>query len=304
MVTAALQLCDQYNIRVRALIMDGSHPNQSTARLLGANIDIEDFRPSFPHPSTDDTIHIIFDPCHMVKLVRNLFGDYGVLVDPQGKKILWEYLVRLNEIQKVEGLHVANRLRNAHIEFKTQKMNVRLAAQAMSRSVATALDFLRIRGVTQFAGSEATADFLRHVDQLFDRLNASNPRGVGLKAPINLMNLEDTKQILSHSVDYLKALTIPNGQTLISSRRRMGIIGFMTAAEGIMSLAQDLLLREDERFTYFLPYKCSQDHIETLFSMIRQRGGWNNNPNVLQVRSCFFYEFYEVGVLHVFLSPN
>lgn len=285
MVNAGLQLLQQHGIVIRALIMDGSHPNQRTAKLLGANLDFDDFNPSFPHPSTSEAVHIIFDPCHMVKLARNLIGDFGILIDDKGRKIRWEYLKHLNTVQKAEGIHIANRLRDAHIDFKNQKMNVRLAAQVLSRSVATALDFLRLRGDPKFAGSEATSDFLRYMDQLFDRLNASNPRGLGLKAPITSVNLEDTKLTLSTSLEYLKSLRIANGEKVAFTGRRMVIIGFMTAVRGILSLSEELLLRESDRFAYFLPYKCSQDHIETLFSMIRRRGGWNNNPNALQVRS-------------------
>ncbi len=37
-------------------------------------------------------------------------------------------------------------------------------------------------------------------------------------------------------------------------------------------------------FEYLLTYKFSQDHIELLFSCIRAKGGWNNNPNVLQMK--------------------
>lgn len=35
---------------------------------------------------------------------------------------------------------------------------------------------------------------------------------------------------------------------------------------------------------YLLTYRLSQDHLETLFSRIRRRGGWNNNPNSLQFK--------------------
>lgn len=279
---AGLQLLDEYGIQVRAIVMDGSHPNQKTAQLLGVNLDLDDFRPFFPHPTTTEPVYFIFDPCHMMKLIRNLFGDYGVLTDCDGRDIRWEYLVRLNRVQQTEGLHLANRLRNAHIEYKTKKMNVRLAAQVFSQSVAVALDYLRVTGDSRFSGSAATSRFLRHLDQLFDRLNASNPRGLGLKAPINIGNLAETEQILNDSMEYLLKLKIGD-KLVIHSRRRTGVIGFLTAVRAIASLARDILLRRDDSFTYFLPYKCSQDHIETFFAMIRRRGGWNNNPNVLQV---------------------
>ena len=41
---------------------------------------------------------------------------------------------------------------------------------------------------------------------------------------------------------------------------------------------------DDNPFKYLLTYKFSQDHIELLFSCIRGRGGWNNNPNSLQLK--------------------
>ena len=37
-------------------------------------------------------------------------------------------------------------------------------------------------------------------------------------------------------------------------------------------------------FKYLLTYKYSQDHVELLFSCIRSRGGWNNNPSSLQLK--------------------
>ena len=37
-------------------------------------------------------------------------------------------------------------------------------------------------------------------------------------------------------------------------------------------------------FKYVLIYKYSQDHLELLFSWIRSRGRWNNNPSSLQLK--------------------
>ena len=48
-------------------------------------------------------------------------------------------------------------------------MNVSLAAQTLSSSVAAAIDFLpKESQVENFAGSEATTDFIRKVDLAFD----------------------------------------------------------------------------------------------------------------------------------------
>lgn len=39
--------------------------------------------------------------------------------------------------------------------------------------------------------------------------------------------------------------------------------------------------------TYLLGYKFSQDHLETMFGVIRSKGGFNNNPNCAQFKAAF-----------------
>ena len=51
-----------------------------------------------------------------------------------------------------------------------------------------------------------------------------------------------------------------------------------------IEMANQMSLIPDDPFKYLLTYKYSQDHIELLFSCIRSRGGWNNNPNCLQFK--------------------
>lgn len=41
---------------------------------------------------------------------------------------------------------------------------------------------------------------------------------------------------------------------------------------------------DEEPLRYFLTYKTSQDHLELFFFCLRSRGGWNNNPNSLQLK--------------------
>jgi len=38
---------------------------------------------------------------------------------------------------------------------------------------------------------------------------------------------------------------------------------------------------------YVLTYKMSQDHLELFFSAVRSRGGWNNNPSVVQFKAAW-----------------
>ena len=75
------------------------------------------------------------DPPHLIKLTRNTLGDYGTLMDADGGIIKWEYIVKLNELQKQEGFVLANKLKQEHIDFYKNKMKVKLASQVSKGSL-------------------------------------------------------------------------------------------------------------------------------------------------------------------------
>ena len=75
----------------------------------------------------------------MIKLVRNTLGKGLILVDKDGGKISWQFSVELEKIQREEGLRLGNKLKRSHIEFRQQVMKVSFAAQALSKSVADAI---------------------------------------------------------------------------------------------------------------------------------------------------------------------
>ena len=54
-----------------------------------------------------------------------------------------------------------------------------------------------------------------------------------------------------------------------------------------MSIAEELVFRSGNPYKYLLTYKLSQDHLEMFFSCVRARGGFNDNPNTLQLKYVF-----------------
>ena len=50
-------------------------------------------------------------------------------MDSEGRRIKWEHISKLQQIQAEEGLNFANKLGTAHIDSQKQKMKVKLAAQ-------------------------------------------------------------------------------------------------------------------------------------------------------------------------------
>lgn len=54
--------------------------------------------------------------------------------------------------------------------------------------VADAIDFLRTLNHQNFQKSEATTQFVRILDKLFDMMNSRNAYGTGYKSPLTLNN--------------------------------------------------------------------------------------------------------------------
>ena len=96
----------------------------------------------------------------------------------------------LISVQEDLGFSLANSLKQKHILWTKHKMNVRIAAQLLSSSVASATNFLRKQtDPPAFKDSEATTHFIKQVGMIFDMLNSRNPFAKGYKAPITKENL-------------------------------------------------------------------------------------------------------------------
>lgn len=109
----------------------------------------------------------------MIKLVRNCFGAMKVLENSSNDPIKWDFISNLAELQNVEGLHAATKLRNRHLQWSREVMKVRLAVQTISRSVADAITFLRENiQHPSFLVSRATSEFILKFNNLFDIFNS------------------------------------------------------------------------------------------------------------------------------------
>ena len=110
----------------------------------------------------------------MIKLMQNLLGDQKIICYEENgtiQRIKWQYIKALNSIQEDLRLSLANRLKKQHILWTKHKMNVRIAAQTLSFSVASAIDFLwEQTDLPEFKGSEATTHFIKQVDMIFDHV--------------------------------------------------------------------------------------------------------------------------------------
>lgn len=72
---------------------------------------------SFKHPVSNGEIYIIWDPYHMLKLVRNTLGDKKIMFNGT-RDIEWKYVSKLQDIAEEEGIHLGVKICSPHIEFQ------------------------------------------------------------------------------------------------------------------------------------------------------------------------------------------
>ncbi len=187
LVRTALGMAAEAGLRVWSVTTDGTSVNISMFRELGCNFttSLQTMITKFKHPTQDYFVYAVLDPCHMLKLARNALGHLGSFLDNDNNRIGWNFFSALNNIQESEGLNLANKLSSKHLQYEKHKMNVKLAAQTLSSSVADAIEFLdSSMKLKQFQDSKGTVNFVRAVDRLFDMLNSRNPMAKGFKQPL------------------------------------------------------------------------------------------------------------------------
>ena len=88
LVKTALHQLSDVGVKTLSVTSDCPATNWSTYKILGAVFDPENLKPSFKHPSNDDqTVQVIFDSCHLIKLIRNCWSDFGIILDPENRPI-------------------------------------------------------------------------------------------------------------------------------------------------------------------------------------------------------------------------
>ena len=120
LIKDCIGLLSSNGLNAMALVLDGSFANRSSVVHLGCKMkDPQDIQTWFPHPdNASKRIYVVFDVCHMIKLMRNLLGDKKILcqeIDRKSHKIEWSYIEALNNLQEDLGFSLANKLKKQHI---------------------------------------------------------------------------------------------------------------------------------------------------------------------------------------------
>lgn len=281
-----LELVDEIGAKVFSITFDGAPVNLSMCSNLGAKFDLNSLTPWFLNPLTQKKIYVFWDACHMLKLVRNTLGDKEILLEGDGNTIKWEHLKKLFELQQSEGLHAGTKLTKNHLNFQDNRMNVKLAAQTLSQRVHDAITFVNQIGVQGFDDTMGTAKFCLMFNNMFDLLNCRNKfsKKNVYNIPIDVHSFDNLKKSSQEFESYIMSLKNESGTPILQTNRKTGFLGFIICMRNLFNLFVDLNKEGQE---YLLSFKLSQDPLETFFSAIRSRGGFNNNPNAQQFESAY-----------------
>lgn len=293
LVSHCIDVLTKTGVTIVSLTFDGCPTNINMVKILGCGLYADNFNTSFKVDGVANTISIIPDPAHMVKLIRNAFGEKRQFIDMDGGVIDFEYINKLLILQEDEGCHLANKLKKQHVFYSRQKMKVKLATQLLSRSVSEALTFCRDKlELPAFKDSGPTIKFIKYFNDAFDILNSRSINQYGKSKAICKKNIIEIKEFYEEFSNYIKKLKLvenKNGQIthvlILKSARKNGFLGFLICFESLNSLYNNYLM--PDLIDYICFYKLSQDHIELFFGTIRSHGGHNDNPTARQFRSAY-----------------
>lgn len=261
-----------------SIAFDGLPTNFSACALLGASFDIEDFRPFFPNPDNSKRISIILDPPHCIKLIRNFLAEKENLRDGNNNLVKWSYFEKL--VTSNSEL-VTHKMTKNHINFHSNKMNVKIAAQTLSLSVAKSMELLLRNGDKSFSNAAGTINFVKNFNKAFDIFNSKHPDSSNIfKRGLNLQYADKIFQFLDYFSGYIKSLKY-KGNSILKSERKTGFLGFLINIETIRYFYNEFVL--NSKIENILFFFFGQDLLESLFGRIRSMLGRNTNPTVEQL---------------------
>lgn len=272
--------------RFVSLTADGLFANLTVAETLGAKFD--ENRTYFLSPTySEHKIYIIFDAPHMLKLVRKHFCLDKIYHNEQ--LVDWNLVRVLSEKQSSDNFNLCNKLSKLHIDWHQKPMNVRLAAETISQSVANALEQLHRDGYPDFENATATVEFIKTFDNVFNVMNfAEKNRRDGFKQPICDETAEQIFSFGEKFKEYVNELEIrmkTKRLPILKSRSKMGFFGFYHNFTSLKGIYEDFV--QNGPLKEFYTFQFSQDHLETFFSLVRNCQGRNDNPNAVELRSAF-----------------
>lgn len=255
------------SFNVVACVSDCGASNVGLWKVLGVDI----INTSFKHPISNNNIYMFADVPHLLKLLRNWLLDKGF-------KLKDNSVLNKNPLQALVALtdsevNACWKINQKHIDVeKTNRQNVRLAAQLLSNNVSTAL--LRYKPGEDKVMAENLGHFIGDIDLWFDIFNSYVPKGTVPSKNAYGINLKNQNDHLKKMYELIYDMRVVGKNTLMTFQK-----GMLMSIISLQKLFEDMKTTLDIK--YICTHKLNQDSLENFFFQIRSRGGPDEHPTPL-----------------------
>ena len=276
LLTSFIGKVEEAGLIVRAVVCDQGSNNQN---MMYKHLKVSKDRPYFN--LNNNAIHTFFDTPHLLKNTRSNLKKTGYTVG--GRPVDWKWILEFYEQDKKLPVRSAPKLTDRHLHLPPfTSMNVRLAAQVLSHSVAAGItcmvSYQTNISAEDRANAQHTAMFIEMMDKLF---NAFNSRSTGASAQMRGAMSEKSGHVefLRDCLTWLSTLKAQSGRKLPC------LEGWKHNINSLLLLWEEL--RREFGFTKLHTNQLNQDCLENFFSVIRGKGGHRFNPDSQQFRTAF-----------------
>ncbi|GFN93250.1 transposable element p transposase [Plakobranchus ocellatus] len=282
----AVKQLTSLGLSVEALVMDQESLQWKFIKDVGVSIE----KPYFTAVE-DKKCHIIPDPPHLIKNLRNNFKTKDIFYVLHGVKgkARWNHLEQLYKLNRSNHIHAVPHLQDDHFLLPQGKKMVILACQILSDSVASALKFYVCKNLLPPEVKE-TADFIEMVNSMWDFIDSHSLSAPTGKKPVSVRTYEEDMERFDFFyafVSSFKFVRTGDGKEI----KLPSHCGWLLALKSLKALSTHLL-KEEKILTHLCLRKCNQDHVENLHSQIRNYKGFNDHPkaesyiNALRCLAC------------------
>lgn len=273
----ALGKLENVSLMPLAVVCDQSTTNQKLYKLLNVSVANPFFYSNYKK------YYAIFDPPHLIKTLRNNFlsGNFHFYMNKEASFQVVKDLYKLDSTSSTG--RAIPRITEKHLYPNTfQKMNVKLAAQVFSHSVAAAI---KAAVATKQLPPSAldTADLVEKIDKLFDALNSQTLYAAKpWHSALSYSNIYAQKALQD---GYLLCTTLTKSNTKTGALSRPPC--FQGMCQTINAVSLMLIDSIGEGFKFLFTRRLNQDPLENQFSIYRQSGGYNRNPTARTFKAAF-----------------
>jgi hypothetical protein len=273
MLETIVMKVEGFGLEVKAVVCDQEASHRCCLTTLGVTTDEPFFK-----SSSGSEVYCMHDPPHLIKNVRNNLLTNDILID--NKVVSFDHIVKLFEMEQDSVLRFVPKLTKAHVELNNfKKMNVKLATQVLSRSVACGIrTYISMKKMPVEA--EDTAEFIERIDRLFDIMNSNSRNSKSKwKNPLCLKSVEQL-HVLESDVKWIAEWKFRCKKKKTVKENLPCKQGLMMTVNALRLVCLDLLTKHN--FGYVFTSRFNQDIVENWFSCIRGKGRNNDSRSTLE----------------------